>query len=329
MKSAFYPKSISLVRKLKPKLTQPNSALLIQNISFSDDQDGQTFIKIYPSQISISSRDLIEMIETKKESIQLKNNACVLREDILLAIHNFPCEEDIQRREDNQNLNTPNTTPPNEPKRPTNAFILYRGALQKKIKTLFPSFNNSDISKFIGAMWKAADKEVKQKYIKQAMECRMIHKQKYPNFEYNIKKENVNNETPNSKQYSILSDNWDSCFDWYLQNATADTVRNGVDAGNDSRYTAVPYTWNNFDSSFSTDLLNPESLQIPVYQESEEWREVCNIVAEFFPEDSDQNTLIDDKLWTSLGGIDLIKNSDFGIMCYFDDNVPGRTEEQR
>lgn len=326
MKNSYYPKSISLVRKLKPKLTRSTRAILIQDITFNNEQEGQTFIKIYPSRVSISSKDLIQMIEAKKESIPLENNDCILRKDILLAIQNYPWGQENQNQGGNHNINSSTTTSASEPKRPTNAFILYRSALRKKIKTLFPSFNNSDISKFIGAMWKAANKEVKEKYIKQASECRILHKQRYPNFEYNIKKENVENAASNSEQYSISSDDWESYFDWCIQNATVAAVDNGIRANDDSRNTLHPF-WHTVDSNAITGSLDPNGLLMSEYQRLDEWSEVCNIVAEFFPEDSDQNALIDDKLWTSLGGIDLVANYNFESAPNFEDTVIGSSGE--
>lgn len=325
MKSSFYSKSRPLIRQLKPKLTLPKQTLSIQKLTFSNDKEGKTFVTIYPSQVHITSRDLIQMIEEKKENIPIKNNTCVLREDILFAIHDFACDESISAPK-NQGSNTSNTVQLIEPKRPTNAFILYRTALRKKIKALFPSFSNSDISKFTGAMWKAADKEVKEKYIKQAMECRALHKQMYPDFEYNTKKENSEQTVSACQKHTRLGDNWDNYFDWCLQNAVMELSDTDISTMGDLKNIQAQSTWNNSGINSNEDSLSLNNLLLEGYQESNEWKEVCNIVSQFFPEDSDQNTLMDDKLWANIGSMELINDKECGTPSYFEDNEIGRLE---
>lgn len=323
MKSSFYSRSSPLIRQLKPKLDIPRQTLSIQKIAFSSDKQGKTLVTIYPSQVNITSKDLIEMIEEKRESIPVKNNTYVLREEILYAIHNFASDENLPTTR-NQVPNTSNTAQMIEPKRPTNAFILYRTALRKKIKALFPSFSNSDISKFTGAMWKAADKEVKEKYIKQAMECRALHKLMYPDFEYNIKKENSEQIPSDCQKRPLSGDSWDNYFDLCLQNATMELGNFATCTTGDLEENQVCSSWNSSVNSTNENILSSNNLLLEGYQESNEWKEVCNIVSQFFPEDSDQNTLMDDKLWASLGGIELIKDKESEMPSYVESNANSR-----
>lgn len=321
MKSSIYSKTSLLTRQLRPKLDIAKKTLSIQKLTFSSDTEGKTFVTIYPSQVYITSKDLIEMIEEKKESIPVKNNNCILRDEILYAIHNFASNETTNIPE-NRISDTSNTAQMTEPKRPTNAFILYRTALRKKIKTLFPSFNNNDISKFTGAMWKAADKEVKEKYIKQAMECRALHKKMYPDFEYNIKKENTEQAASSCKKEDLSGERWDNYFDQCLQNATMEFFNEGRTIG-DLRNNQGGYDWIDGGNNSNGLLVNSNSLLFEGYQESNEWKDVCNIVSQFFPEDSDQNTLMDDKLWASLGGMDLMIDKGYELPSYIEDNESG------
>ncbi|KAI9354218.1 hypothetical protein BD770DRAFT_460166 [Pilaira anomala] len=304
MKSNIYLKPTPYTRQLKPKSSFPKKTLPVQNLSFSNDQEGKTLIKIYPSQVSITSQELIDMIKEKKESIQKENSTCILRENILVAIHNFACDEDTSTSID-QDSTLPAVTQPTEPRRPINAFILYRTALRKRIKALFPSFSNSDISKFTGAMWKAADKSVKDKYIKQAMERRVLHKQMYPDFEYNTKKENVGKMVSNCEEYSFINDNWDDYFNWCIQNATTGIATEGARWGGELNSLPAFTNWSSLNTGVEDEPFNLTNLLGVGFQESNGWKEVCDMVNQFFPEDSNQNTLIDDRLWLSIGGTEL------------------------
>lgn len=307
MKNSLYSKLTPFIRQLKPKVSLPKKTLPIQDLFFSSDLEGNTLIKIYPSQVLITSQELIEMIEEKKESIQVEKSTYVLRENILVAIHNFACEEDTSVAI-NQDSVLPNVLQYAEPRRPTNAFILYRTALRKKIKSLFPSFSNKDISKVTGAMWKAANKEVKDKYIKQAMECSILHKKMYPDFEYNIKKETSEKAVTYGEDYSFTSDNWDEYFNWCMQNSTTKIVTEEA-LMDGTNLTPNYIDWNNLNTTREESF---ESLLGEGYHEYNEWKEVCNMVNQFFPEDPDQNVVIDDKLWLNIGGSELMNIEDIG-----------------
>ncbi|KAI9251683.1 hypothetical protein EDC94DRAFT_288075 [Helicostylum pulchrum] len=319
MKNSLYSKSTPFIRQLKPKLSLPKKTLPIQNLSFSNDLEGKTLIKIYPSQVLITSQELIEMIEEKKESIQVEKSACVLRENILVAIQNFACEEDTSVP-----ISQDSVLPNVEPRRPTNAFILYRTALRKKIKSLFPSFSNNDISKFTGAMWKAADKEVKDKYIKQATECRILHKQMYPDFEYNTKKEISEKAVTYGEDYPFTSDNWDEYFNWCMQNVTTGIVTDETQPLDGTNLMPNYMDWNNLNITREVPF---GSLLGEGYHENNEWKEVCNMVNQFFPEDSGQNTVIDEKLWLNIGGTELTNIEDISSASYFKLNQIGSFEQ--
>nr|AQV12070.1 sexP [Mucor irregularis]AQV12072.1 sexP [Mucor irregularis] len=301
-RTAIKLKQRPLVRKLEPK-TEKHIYISVKELSFSNNLNGTTIVKIYPSEVTLTSRSLIEMIEAKKESIALSDNTSVLRDDILYAIHNFSCDgsqADHPPKEDNSLC----LVKSDRPKRPTNAFMLYRIALRRKIKTLFPSFNNSDISRFIGAMWKAASDDIKEKYIEQANQYRILHKKAYPDFEYNVKKESL--ETSNSSSYNniVSPENWDSYFDWCLQMTTSEAISNNFGPIENTQSFIPQLSQNISDTKFELHNFMELSPADELYYQ--DWNDLCNIVSEFFP---DQNSFIDDKLWTSLNKVDIINNT--------------------
>ncbi|KAI7899378.1 uncharacterized protein BX663DRAFT_414029, partial [Cokeromyces recurvatus] len=294
-------------RPLKPKSMSPMHTVSIQNISFDNDIEKNTFIIIYPSQIMVESRDLILMIEEKRDSIVVGNTSYIQRKDILKAIHNYTylnskLETNKFESGSNEKLKE------DEPKRPTNAFILYNNDLRKKIKILFPNYSNSDISKLLGAMWKAADSEIRDGYIKQAIECRKIHKKKFPDFEYNLKRNSTTARKPSDTKPSN-ADSWGAYFDRRFEQLTAESS-NGILSIDKSKNYFVRE--NNLQMDLQFDLVPEFSDSIQSsssdFQATEEWNQVCNIVSQFFPANTDQNTLIDEQFWSSLSCFDSLDN---------------------
>jgi hypothetical protein len=269
----------------------------IQSLSIFNDYEGNTYMTAYPDQIVFNSKELMEVIERKNDYLIIGKNTRILLKDILLAIHNFPLNQN-SGNSTNCDLDTASVTTLQGPKRPTNAFILYNNALRKKIKKMFPSFTNSETSKFLGAMWKTASKDIRDEYIQKAIECRRIHKKRYPNFEYNLKKGNPGKKNPGMTD--IAKDNWEDYFDWCFHNATGQSFSGLIQIENTPQLTS--YNGPSNDKSSSTSLNNSEAddCSLLANQGSGDWSEVYDIVSQFFPEDSKYSTSIDEELWFCL-----------------------------
>ncbi|KAK0633697.1 mating-type protein MAT alpha 1-domain-containing protein [Immersiella caudata] len=56
-----------------------------------------------------------------------------------------------------------------QPRRPPNAFILYRKDQHPEIKRMYPEIHNNEISILTGSMWKSESEEIRQKYHLRAM----------------------------------------------------------------------------------------------------------------------------------------------------------------
>ncbi|KAI9478630.1 MAG: hypothetical protein EXX96DRAFT_595847 [Benjaminiella poitrasii] len=289
-----------LARPLRPKSTSPMHTVSVQNISFQNDIERNTFIVIYPSQIMLDCRDLILMIEEKKDYIIVGNTSYILRKDILKAIQNYPF---VNSKSETAKFEprSSDKSKEDQPKRPTNAFILYNNDLRKKVKTLFPNFSNSDISKLLGAMWKAVDGGIRDEYVKQAVQCRQMHKKMYPDFEYNLKRSSTTQKSTDTKAFG--SDSWDNYFDRLFEKTTAESSNGALYADKSNKN--EPENVSRLASQLGFELELPYLIQ-PLSSNSEatdEWNEVCNIVSQFFPENTDQNVLIDEQFWSSLDNL--------------------------
>jgi hypothetical protein len=269
----------------------------IQSLSISTDQQGNTYVTAYPNQVVFNSKELMEVIERKNDHLIAGKNTRILLKDILLAIHNFPSDQS-SGNSSNYDFDSVSIATPQGPKRPTNAFILYNNALRKKIKKLFPSFTNSETSKFLGAMWKAATKDIRDEYVQKAVECRRIHKKTYPNFEYNFKKGNSDRRI--SGTADIAKDNWEDYFDWCFHNATGQSF-SGLTQIENSLQPTPSYGFSD-DRSTSASINNSETHDclLPENQGSNDWSEVYDIVSRFFPEEAKYSTSIDEELWLCL-----------------------------
>ncbi|CEP16807.1 hypothetical protein [Parasitella parasitica] len=294
MKNRIRPKRSCDIRPLKPKSMLPMKNLAIQSLSFVQDNEGITLMIIKPNHITLNSRELISMIDEKRDRIDAGNNAYILSKDILTAIHNHQTKNDKTQACRNDDQRDLDAIKFNEPKRPSNAFIFYNNALRKKIRELFPNYSNSDISKIIGGMWKSVGSSEKDKYIKKAIECRKLHKERYPKFEYNIRRDTGINCTKifDSKK---KANNWENYFDWCLQNSTTESSAGVLQYSHESLIDP-----SNLTCAVSNDFFSQE-LQI-----SGEWNEVCQLVSHFFPGDTDQNELVDEQFWKSLDDVDFL-----------------------
>ncbi|XP_055678893.1 putative transcription factor SOX-14 [Lutzomyia longipalpis] len=77
---------------------------------------------------------------------------------------------------------------PGHIKRPMNPFMVWSQIERRKITEVTPDMHNAEISKSLGARWKALTDEDKKPYIEEAERLRKLHLQEYPNYKYRPKK---------------------------------------------------------------------------------------------------------------------------------------------
>ncbi|KAI8334215.1 hypothetical protein BC941DRAFT_472800 [Chlamydoabsidia padenii] len=191
--------SSSLISILKPyrnirSSTNSPAIIPIHKLSVLHT-DNSSVLVLCPSKLRITATLFLNKIALKRDFINIDNKYRVKRQDLLAATEKMIMDSDLnlECRSTNQHLDQ--NPSPNSPKRPPNAFMLYSGTLRKKIKRTFPEYDNSDISKFLGIMWRSANDNIKQKFIEQACVERQRHKMQYPNFEYNSRKELSNTKS--------------------------------------------------------------------------------------------------------------------------------------
>nr|ACH92695.1 high mobility group domain protein [Mucor circinelloides] len=310
MKSRIHRKRILPIRPLKPKSMLPMHNLQIQSLSFHHHPNGTTYMTINPDLVTLDSKELISVLEEKRDRIEAGNNGYFFVRDILTAIHRHPTKSDNTEASRNGDINNHHNSNLKEPKRPANAFICYNIALRKKVKTLFPNYSNSDVSKIVGGMWKSVGKSEKDEYIKQAVQCRKQHKEKFPNFEYNIKRE----AAFNYEGYSDLqtANDWENYLDWCIQNFTNESSVGALQYSNELviNPTSAQMQTSVMDPQFECaklDNISSQNLQM-----SSEWNEVCHMVSRFFPGASDQNETMDEQFWRSLDNLDLLNDLSIG-----------------
>ncbi|KAI8368886.1 hypothetical protein EDC96DRAFT_504664 [Choanephora cucurbitarum] len=301
MKHVNQKKHLSSLRSLKPRFKSSMKATKVEAIAFSNDNKGSTILTVFPGSISIQAKELINMVRENFNEIFIDGSTCILREEILRAIHDYPSNSRCIVSEKSA-MSSSNPSKAHEPKRPTNAFIIYNNDHRKKIKMLFPEFNNSEVSKLLGAIWKSIGNEVKDTYIRKAIECRKIHKQKYPHFEYNLKRD-LFAQKPSAISTNH-SENWDDYFNWCLENVSTQSASGMIREDN---LVGLEVT----EANEQMDIhFNPDA-RLPIEKDSQEsWEEVYNIISKLFPEEDSRNTFFDEQLWGSLDQITVFNETD-------------------
>ncbi|KAL9548421.1 hypothetical protein MBANPS3_005689 [Mucor bainieri] len=306
----IHRKRILSIRPLKPKSMLPTQNLQIQSLSFHHHPNGATYMTINPDLVTLDSKELVSMLEEKRDRIEAGNNGYILSKDILTAIHKHPAKSDNTETTRNAEMNSSHTLNLEEPKRPANAFICYNIALRKKVKTLFPNYSNSDVSKVVGGMWKSVGKSEKDEYIKQAVQCKRRHKEKFPNFEYNIKRE----AKVNYDDYSGLqtANDWEGYLDWCIQNFATESSVGALQYNNELMINPTSAQWQASAVEPQSECAQLNGVTSQNLQVSSEWNEVCHMVSQFFPEASDQNETMDEQFWRSLDNWDLLNELSIG-----------------
>ncbi|KAJ3888556.1 hypothetical protein GG344DRAFT_79659 [Lentinula edodes] len=82
----------------------------------------------------------------------------------------------------------PLSTEEKQPKRPPNAWILFRSDMNRALKLKYPKATQSVLSKQISDLWASAIPEVRAEYERRAEAAKVAHHLKYPNYKFNPRK---------------------------------------------------------------------------------------------------------------------------------------------
>ncbi|KAF7727808.1 hypothetical protein EC973_007039 [Apophysomyces ossiformis] len=224
------------------------------------------------------------MIEKKQDHI-LKDGKMICRQDILTAADTL-LQEQLPQYDDELTdlLGQEYKDVQRGPRRPPNAFMLYSCRLRKRIKEVFPEYSNGEVSKFLGAMWRIADTEVKQKYYKLAEEQRQRHRNQFPHYVYNkktIQKPTESNDLTFAGMPSSSELNWiDEMAGLMFQ--PMQLVSDKFSQPWSEAVAGVPFLeGNHMDGLFAFPIVTENIL-------ADDWKQICDSITECFPDFQDQ-----------------------------------------
>lgn len=289
--------NMSLYRNIESSKNSPELFPIHKLTVFHTDKT--SFLVLSPGKLRISATLFLSKIIGKGDFINIDLNHRVKRQDLLVAAESMIMEMD--NNNDKRSLNQLNDQKIS-PKRPPNAFMLYSSTLRKRIKRTFPEYDNSNISKFLGIMWRSASSSIKQKFIKMAYEERQRHKMHYPDFEYNSAKAMTSSATafPHAQENITENDEWIREIQQFVQQTEDfETVSYPTLAKMESE--AIELI-----NSFSTDfdyedsqLTSTEHQWLPSHHwincdttddmDARNWRDMCNSISLVYPEGPEDN----------------------------------------
>lgn len=194
---------------------------------------------------------------------------------------------------------------PGHIKRPMNAFMVWSQIERRKICEVTPDLHNAEISKTLGARWRALTKEQKEPYVGEAERLRKLHSKEYPGYKYRPKKKqgktarNLNTSsikkpknTANSKRSSNSTSSNSSSIS-SISNSTTDV--NTKNSKNDTN--------NNEDAEITDSCWD-----LPIGTSAPNYAQTLNQLAMDIPNSPESAKFFEDSSITSVDGEHFLEN---------------------
>lgn len=282
--------------------SQGPSVLFVQKLSITH-AGTQSYLKIHPSQTKIPVEDLLSMVLEKRNYLVTASGEHVQRQDLLSAASHLLEEGGSQHiASTGATYSDPLPWNADEPRRPSNAFILYSNATRKRLQEIFPEYPNSEISKVLGALWSSAPDNVKRKYTEKAEELRKLHREIYPTYSYHRQQQKRRDSSPchshpaTDGQQSSSDQSYEQIDAILYQYPipTAEGLLQPPFEGPHAVYQTLPSANMQFQESGSANSWEtwPEYIQ-----QADEWQDLCNKITSLFPYPEDLHQLLQEPTW--------------------------------